>query len=153
MRLGIFIIGIYAGPAVYEKKVVTKVSILIMLDYLVLFSIILREADLSIVLVRMLYIPFGITICLFGAVGMHMLNIYMIRVGEIASSVFRFFGERSIEFYLLNVTFIHIWQRIINRPLFGDYGFYEYMIVIIAGLTVGCLLHIAIKLIYGYLKL
>ena len=123
----------------YEKKTFSTATVAAAATYIVMFSLLRETSALSNFWIRLGYGPLAVSLCV--------LAVYVlvwIKDGNPIFSVLRFFGNRSLEIYLLHVLFNNIWENIVGARHFDKWGAIDYLIIVAVSIIVSTLAHIII---------
>ena len=139
VRFIIFFVGCYFGHAVYEKKTFSTATVAAAATYIVMFSLLRETSALSNFWIRLGYGPLAISLCVLAV-----FVLGWFKESNILLSVLRFFGNRSLEIYLLHVLFNNIWENIVGARHFDKWGAIDYLIIVAVSIIVSTLAHIII---------
>ena len=139
VRFLIFFVGCYFGRTVYEKKVFSSAVVAAAVAYVIMFIILRQTTALSNYWVRLGYGPLAIALCVLAVCVLG-----WFKESNILLSVLRFFGNRSLEIYLLHVIFNNIWANTVGARHFDKWGAIDYLIIVAVSIIVSTLAHIVI---------
>ena len=135
-RIVAFVIGIYYGSVVNEKKPIKTSQILAAIAFIYFYTIVFRkEQGLATLWTRLFYVVLAISIVL-------VCTAYLHKRGH--SAFLCFFGKRSLEIYLYHVIFRKIYFFYFD----GNTKYYyipDYILILTVSILVSVIAHIIIN--------
>lgn len=138
-RCIIFVVGCYLGKVVAEKRKIEGYWVLLCVALSSGFILLREMVSVQGFWYRILYGPFGLAVTVVAA---WLLD--RVRVPGF-HKVLRFFGERSIEIYMVHITLRSVYQYYFPKGLFDANGYLAYILFIVVSVAISAAVHPLIK--------
>lgn len=145
-RFIIFLVGIYCGKAVFEKKPL-PIEWVALSGALSIVCVLLRETtNLSSLWIRLSYGMIAFFVCTFAA---YIFEFFKEKNPLLL--VLQFFGKHSLEIYLTHVLLYNIWKNTLGVRFLDQSGTLDYMIVVVAAILISIPIHFLVTKISNLL--